>query len=634
MWVGMEKKDNSYQNFFFIGISLKLFWIVFLARFFNWRIYVLDISSHPFEFKILQNMHRCKWIQRITEQHHAFYNSHSVAIELADRIINQNSDSEVILLARELFKSKETDFVFKKTLAKHIVLITSLNQFIINNHQIFNPTLFISDRYRKILHDNPEILDSSIKIKFGFYWGSVKLRLIWIATIFGYFLHLLLQPFYKKNINEKIFKYAVSIPFPWASKFKGAREFTFLVDDKIIKKNETVFLVEYPERKTFYQLYSSFGYNLREASKGKYIKNLFSFSNLNVHHDLSKIFSFLMTHKEYFFIYETLIFLLSSRISWSVITAKILFKNYIYFNKEGEDQISANIFLKEKCIAVHAYSQFIGGPYQVCGRNSFLDNRNVHWSFLNPDFYYLNNQAMIDSMLLQHHIAVKYKNIGNIFSEKILEIKNSPKYIQDIKIKYNIQKGQKVVGIFDTSYIDTPKFYSNYEEAQHFLKDAISLAKSMPEHTFLFKPSKSSSFFLKSYWADEKGCNVIQLRRDFNHLSNASMLSDSDDVIDVISVSNVVFTNSFSSPTTDALLARVPAFWYQAKTDVSFSVYNKVPGLVVNGYEDLRNQVNKMLQNSYTLDILDNPDFMSIVGDVNKSGLTSLRLELSNVKGN
>ena len=129
----------------------------------------------------------------------------------------------------------------------------------------------------------------------------------------------------------------------------------------------------------------------------------------------------------------------------------------------------------------------------------------------------------------------------------------------------------------------------------------------------------------------EKGCNVIQLRRDFNDLSNAFMLSDSDDVIDVISVSNVVFTNSFSSPTTDALLAKVPAFWYQAKTDVSFSVYNKVPGLVVNGYEDLRNQVNKMLQNSYTLNILYNPDFISIVGDVNKNGLTSLRLELSNV---
>jgi hypothetical protein len=40
------------------------------------------------------------------------------------------------------------------------------------------------------------------------------------------------------------------------------------------------------------------------------------------------------------------------------------------------------------------------------------------------------------------------------------------------------------------------------------------------------------------------------------------MLSDSDDVIDVISISNVVFTNSFSSPTTDALLANVPALGF------------------------------------------------------------------------
>ena len=152
----------------------------------------------------------------------------------------------------------------------------------------------------------------------------------------------------------------------------------------------------------------------------------------------------------------------------------------------------------------------------------------------------------------------------------------------------------------------------------------------MPNCTFLFKPSKDSSFFLVSYWADEKGVDIVQLRHKFDQLSNAFMLSDSDDIIDVISVSDVVFTNSFSSPTTDALLARVPAFWYQAKTDVSFSIYNKVPGLVVNGYEDLYAQVNEMLQDDYSLDILDNPDLIHLVGNSKKKGMTSLRLALSN----
>jgi hypothetical protein len=225
---------------------------------------------------------------------------------------------------------------------------------------------------------------------------------------------------------------------------------------------------------------------------------------------------------------------------------------------------------------------------------------------------------------------VEYKDIGNIFSEKIAEIKNNNQYVENLKEQYSIEKNQKVVSIFDTTYISISKFYSNYDEAQYFLKDAIRLAESMPNCTFLFKPSKDSSFFLVSYWADEKGVDIVQLRHKFDQLSNAFMLSDSDDVIDVISVSDVVFTNSFSSPTADALLARVPAFWYQAKTDVSFSVYNKVPGLVVNGYKDLSVQVNKMLQDDYPLDISDNPDFIHLVGNSRKKALTSLRLGLSN----
>jgi len=626
----MAKDRNSIRNLFFVGISLKLFWFLLLARFFNWRIYVFDNSSRPFQFKMLQKMHKRQWITRIMEQHQAFYNSHSVAIELADRIVNQISDSAVIQVACELYKSKETDLVFKKTIATHLTLLTSLNQYIINNQKILNPTLFISERYRKTLQGNPEVLDASITVKYGLYWVGVKLKATWLAVVLGYILHLLVQPFYKKSTDEKTFKYAISVPFSWATKFKGAREFTFLVDGNIIKKNETVFLIEYPESKKFYQHYSSAGYNLRGATSIRQVKNLFSASNLDTRHDFSKIANLLMAHKEDFFIYEALIFLLISRISWSLITTKTLFKNYIYFNKEGAAQIAANIFLKEKYVVVHAYSQFVGGSYQVCGNNSDSDNRNLVYSFLNPNYYYLNNQAMVDSMKLHCQDTVQHKNIGNIFSEKIIEIKGNPEYIKDIKLQKNIREKKKVVSIFDTTYIGVSKAYSNHDEAQYFLKDAIRLAESMPNCTFLFKPSKDSSFFLVSYWADEKGVDILQLRHKFDQLSNAFMLSDSDDVIDVISVSDVVFTNSFSSPTADALLAGVPAFWYQAKTDVSFSVYNKVPGLVVNGYEDLSAQVNEMLQDDYPLDILDNPDFIHIVGDSSEKALTSLRLELSN----
>jgi hypothetical protein len=46
-----------------------------------------------------------------------------------------------------------------------------------------------------------------------------------------------------------------------------------------------------------------------------------------------------------------------------------------------------------------------------------------------------------------------------------------------------------------------------------------------------------------------------------------------------------------------------PAFWYQAKTDVSFSVYNKIPNLVISGYKDLTIQIDKLLQDGDSIAI-------------------------------
>lgn len=622
----MNKTETSYRCLFFVGVSIKLFFAIIIAKIFNWRIYCFDDSKRSFQFKILQKMDARGWIVRITEQHHAFYDSHTLAIETAERLVDENSDDNVFQLLRKLYNNKETDLVFKKTIAKHLSLLTSINHYILNNHEVIEPTLFISNKYRNSIQINQGIIDQSITVKYEIYLGDIKLKVIWLLVLLGYILHILAQPFLKKNTDKK-FKYAISVPFPWATKFKGAREFTFLVDDDIVKKNETVFLIEYPETKEFYQRYSAAGYNLREATGLRKWKNLFRKTDLKIHYEYQIIFRLFMARKKDVYIYESLVYLLTTRISWLANASNIPFSNYIYFNKEGENQIAANIILKGKSIMVHAYSQFVGGAYQVCGRDSYLDKRNIHWSFLNPNYYYLNNHAMMDSMLLHHHSGVEYKVIGNIFSEKIHEFRQS-----GVKAKFidnSILQNKKVVTIFDTTYISVSKFYSNYEEAVRFLEDVINLAKSYSSCIFLFKPSKNQSFFIDSYWAEAKGSRILKLRQEFDQLSNAFMLSDCDDVIDVISVSDVVFTNCFSSPTTDALLARVPAFWYQAKTDVSFSVYNTVPGLVIYGYKNLCAQVNHMLQDNYSLNVLSNPQFIHLVGDSEKKALTTLRLVLT-----
>lgn len=625
----MGKSNNFNKNLFFIDISIKLFLFSFLARFFNWHIYVFDnFGGSPTQIKILQKMHKLKWITRVTEQFYAINNSHSVAIKLADKIVNNISNDNSIQLVRKLYNSEETDLVFKKSIARHLSLLSSINQYILSKNHIINPTIFVNVKYGKILKENLNILDESITVKNCSYLEYFKLKFKLFITIMAYQLHLVAQLFYKINKDKKIYKYGISVPFSWAKKFKGPREFTFIVDNSLIKKSETIFLIEYPENKIFYQHYSKAGYNLIDANNIKTIKKLFDKSDIKFANDFLIIIKLLFVKKSYFFIYEALTYLLYSRMSYSITYAKVLYKNYIYFNKESALQIAANIFLKEKKIKTHAYTQFIGGQYQICGENSIHDNRNALWSFLNPDYYYLNNKAMHDSMLLHYHHGVQHKVIGNVFSEKIMEIRKDCQYILSIKSRHNISKERKVITIFDTSYVDVKMAISNFEEACNFLLDSIRLAKSMPECIFLFKPSKDNSYFLSGFWAFEDGIEVIKLRQRFNKLSNGFMLSDNIDVIELISASDVVFTNCFSSPTADALLAGVPAFWYQSRTDVSFSVYNKVPNLVIVGFKNLNVLVNKIIEDDYSLDILNDPDFINLVGS-NTKALTSLRLKIN-----
>jgi hypothetical protein len=528
------------KTFFFVGVSLKLFWFLLLAKLFNWCIYVFDNNAGSrTSFMLLKKLHKLKWVTRVTEHHYAFYHSHSDAIKLANSIIDRGVYSAVIQLTQELCKSAEVNLVFKKALVQHLSLLTSINQYIVGNKQECKATLFVSKKYFKILQEYPRILDLSIVVRYDFFWEKIKLWMGWMVVVLSYFLHLFIQLFYKKHTSKKVFKFAISIPFPWAAKFKGAREFTFLVDDEIIKKDETIFLVEYPENKEFYQHYSDTRYFLKEALGAQKVSNLFRVSTLQFGRDFFKVVRLLFAYKKDFFIYEALICLLFHRISWSIIVAKTPFENYIYFNKEGKSQISTNIFLKQQQITTRAYSQFVGGPYQVFGKSAF-DKRNAHWSFLNPDYYYLNNQAMADSMLLHSQDTVQHKVIGNIFSEKIIEIKKDTVYIENIKKQHCIGDSQQVISIFDTSYVESRKLYSTYNEAQYFLKDVIRLAKSLPDCMFLFKPSKSDGYFLQEYWADEKGVEVVDLRYEFGQLLNTIIKSG-------------LFTKSIESPSCRSL---------------------------------------------------------------------------------
>jgi polysaccharide biosynthesis PFTS motif protein len=156
----------------------------------------------------------------------------------------------------------------------------------------------------------------------------------------------------------------------------------------------------------------------------------------------------------------------------------------------------------------------------------------------------------------------------------------------------------KIVGVFDTTYVDIKLFYSNYEEAVRFLKDIVKLAIENPRTLFLFKPAKNNDFFIdnRGQWSSpKKGKKVIRLREKAANLDNVIFLNDSFNPSDVISASNLVITNCFSSPTSDALSSRIPALWHESISTTKGYTMDNIDGLVTHNFDELKLRYDEII---------------------------------------
>jgi len=625
MWAGMESK-----TYFFIGTSISLVIHALFSRIFKYKVVLYQIEGTSDKLiNFFQKLEQGGYLSIINRNDCINPNSHTLTISITNKIVKQFKSSNKYKALNAFVKNDEVELILKRVISSNLFHFVSLVKYIKQN-RINNSLVFLKKNYSNIYSSYLKEIDQEVKYRFFGLKFNIAVKAKFYSALLFCIIHIVSQKISNKKItaDPKNFKYAISVPHKWAAKFDGPREFTFLVDNHILKKEDAVFLIEYPENSSFYKKFSKKGFCLLNASNGFRLAKIFKPNCLISMQDFRNIFRLILLAKKENYLYETLTNFLLQKFIWGSILSEINFKNYIYFNKESKSQISLNILLKSQKIKSHCYCQFIGGPYQLTSEKSPFDKRNIYWAYLNPDFFYVNNKAMKDSFSHHSHMNVKYKVIGNIFSEKIIDIRNNKNMLERLVAKFSAKGFEKIIGIFDTSYTDSKEFYSNFEEAISFLEDIINLSKSNPDSLFLLKPSKPDNFFLEGFWSGKNGYEIVALRSKFNKLSNAFILSDSSDVVELISISDVVFTHCFSSPTADAILANIPSFWYQSRNDVSYSPYNEIPGLVIFGLDNLHSMMHDIKNKNFNLDY-SNQQLIELVGDSKKSALSDLRKELT-----
>jgi polysaccharide biosynthesis PFTS motif protein len=183
----------------------------------------------------------------------------------------------------------------------------------------------------------------------------------------------------------------------------------------------------------------------------------------------------------------------------------------------------------------------------------------------------------------------KYVKTGVIFSQIVREL-------EDGKLKSNLItfiKGnnfpKKIIGVFDTSYgRETPL---RSDDGIQFGKDILKLLEDYPDIGVIFKAKKElelTPFLVSTYKQLENHERCIFFARYDQEGISAP---------EVISVSDLVVSASFTSPTAEALGARKKAIYYDVsgKYKGERFYYNRFPNFVAHSYEELKILINYWL---------------------------------------
>lgn len=587
----------------------------------GWKVSAFDHDLRLRTRPVIGAIARRGLVKRITTW--AWGTSHSDAIAWADRIVDQMHDHAAIVAAKQMYGSNDIQLVFKRCLAERLAQTFEMAERFRRDDadKLLGPTLLVTDK-----------MSSDLKLlrKYGWQRALVppQVRLLplggWLAmatrlgrlarTVAAAAIRLALQ------IRRGSPPQPAHRPIAWAvtsafqTRFQGPRRFDFVIDGDTVQQADVAFLLEAPLGGSTIAAVRAAGRTVIDVSDSGSIRH-FLRKNLSgpwLARAASSLVPFVLHGWREQFITEGVQASLGNFLFWNAVLAHVHFDKYVCANKEHRSQIALCVLLQSRGVRTVAYSQWIGGPYQLIAP---YDQKNVMWSFLNFDVHVLNNAAMRDNFRTHGQRVGRYELVGNLFSELVIAARK--KKPASTKMR---------VAVFDTTFIDEPEFFSNFDDYALFLGDLARLAAERPLCEFLFKPSKNIAFYVdaRSAWSrPEHGATLVELHKKYAALPNVRFLEFDTDPVDAIADANAVVTHCFSSPTADALGARVPAIWYGSTDKYQAFPFGRLRGAHVHGYAALVAKIDGLLAGQCTT--WEEPAFAQLI-DPYCDGLALTRL--------
>lgn len=397
--------------------------------------------------------------------------------------------------------------------------------------------------------------------------------------------------------------YAVDQPFQ--TKFKGVRQFHFLLEGRRITRESTAFVVHPSAEGSWIESARQEGYQVIERRPLATLRGLLRHPprSVPVGRLVGVLAAVVARPAAPSWLIEAALIGVRTYLEVANVFERVRFANYVYTNQDGLDQRYQNILIRRFGGEAWYFALSIGGGY-LNGEGGDLApirdpaSRHRLYAYQNPDHFVLTSDHAVAYHRDHHHQWVRrYHNVGNIWSELILRV--PPADAAALRREWfgaAVEHG-RVVSWFDTTFVEEEYSPALFAEAVAWYDDIERLLDEDESLFAVIKPSKAAWFFTDEafQWYHPKGRDVLAAWERISRHPRAHFAGHEGDSAAIIAASDLTVTFCFSSCTAEALAARRRGLWYEPKRRWTGTLYDVSPLLVAHGYDELRKVVRTLL---------------------------------------
>jgi len=598
------------RKFIFERFSMAFLPLALLAKGFGYQVFYLTVSAKVLSMSWFERFQKRWQINKALEEeldYRVEVTCHYAALKTVEAVYDLKFKNHGLLKTFAVkLQSEKIHLTYKKVLVEELhhfyrvkATLKKIRQNSIGERIIFVPNDFLMMNDWIQQAQNNEKTDLGADQVVVPWWVKVYCALLslgrklaWLGgfAIFPLWIFSRIRRIYRQRPPKKSFQVGIRIyitdfgfRFPY-------RSIDFLLDDRKITKDNTLFCVETEIAEEYRRQLKEKSYQAVDLPMILQSVSAHFFGTVLLKDFLS---FWLVLWKDIFFapvfVMKTTLKNLRTYFFWKRFTEEYSLKHLVVYNDFGEQHVIRNIVLSRNNTQ---------SWYYLHSRNSddvfAPENKRDQYVYVSFSYLYYDNFVRWSRNIENYykpHCIQKFLDLGCLWSEHIRLISQRPDFhkIREGYSKRVNARTNKIIAVFDTSFGYGDGYVLQPQDMILFTEDILRLLEDFPDTLVIFKEKNIRS---------EVEAECPQILPIYEKLAGHQRCYFSGwhaDASEINAVSDLSITACFSSTTVEALGARKKAIYYDPNGFLKGTYYDKFPNLVAHSYAELKALVQHYL---------------------------------------